>query len=150
MTVEAVTKPSVAATNHSSSKNRVEFVSGLRDVSNLDSANIISSDHDRAGSFHAKWKAAFDREIMEADQESAGSSEDIESPRSVVRKWPAYVHSQVWRIREEDSLIGQDFAENIVKNHNHCRHKKVQDHDHVLILSHTPIPRPASPLSRSK
>ncbi|KAK1374362.1 hypothetical protein POM88_030555 [Heracleum sosnowskyi] len=71
---------------------------------------------------HRDWSSAaagFDREIMEADQESSGSSEDIESPRSVVRKWPAYVHSQVLRIREEDSLIGEDVAEN-VKNHNDC------------------------------
>ncbi|KAK1374365.1 hypothetical protein POM88_030558 [Heracleum sosnowskyi] len=147
MTVEAVTKASLAAANHPSRKNNVEFVSGLRVVSNLDSSNK-SPDHDRPGHFHAKWKAGFDREIMEADQESSGSSEDIESPRSVVRKWPAYVHSQVLRIREEDSLIGEDVAEN-VKNHNDCRYKKM-DHDHVIILSHTPIHRPASPLSRSK
>lgn len=145
MTVEAVTKPSVAATNyHPSRKNNIEFVSGSQVVSNLDS----SPDHDQASNFHAKWKAAFDKEMMEADQESAGSSEDIESPRSVVRKWPAYVHSQVLRIRVEDSLIGEDVAEN-VKNHNDCRFKKV-DHDHVFFLSHSPVHRPASPLSRSK
>lgn len=146
MTVEAVTKPSVAATNQPSRKNNIEFVSGSRVVSNLDSSNL-SPDHDRASNFHAKWKAAFGGEV-EADQESACSSEDIESPRSVVRKWPAYVHSQVLRIREEDALIGEDVPEN-VKNHNECRYKKM-DHDHVLILTHSPIPRPASPLSRSK
>ncbi|KAL8114616.1 hypothetical protein AgCh_021464 [Apium graveolens] len=136
MTVEAVTKPSLP-----SRKNNVEFVSGSRDVSHLDSSNS-SPDHDRATNFHAKWKA------HDHDQESACSSQDIESPRSVVRKWPADVHSQVLRIREEDTLIGEDVADN-VKIYNDCRYKKM-DHDHVFILSHSPIHRPASPLSRSK
>lgn len=55
---------------------------------------------------------------METDQESVGSSEETESPRSVTRigRWTtaakkmAYVHSQILRIREEDSHIGEDFV----------------------------------------
>ncbi|KAH7845228.1 hypothetical protein Vadar_016682 [Vaccinium darrowii] len=54
---------------------------------------------------------------METDQESVGSSEETESPRSVTRigRWTtaaakkmAYVHSQILRIREEDSHIAEN------------------------------------------
>nr|GMC56991.1 uncharacterized protein LOC114307769 [Ipomoea batatas] len=57
-------------------------------------------------------------EIVDTDQESVGSMEEIESPRSVApkaRKWNVddvvYVHSQILRIRAEDSHIGEDTAE---------------------------------------
>nr|XP_017234273.1 PREDICTED: uncharacterized protein LOC108208265 [Daucus carota subsp. sativus] len=112
--------------------------------------NDSSSDHDdRAGCFYAKCKA-LGGEILDADQESACSSEDNESPRSVVRKGPN-VHNQVLRIREEDSLIGEDVAENLInKNYNNRRRcTKAVDRDHVFVSSHAPVPRPASPLGRS-
>ncbi|WP_407803825.1 hypothetical protein, partial [Staphylococcus aureus] len=46
------------------------------------------------------------------DDDSAGSSEEVESPRSVGRwrrpsRKVAYVHSQILRIREEDSHLGE-------------------------------------------
>nr|GMC67309.1 uncharacterized protein LOC110607994 [Ipomoea batatas] len=65
-------------------------------------------------------------EIVDTDQESVGSMEEIESPRSVApkaRKWNVddnyknniddvvYIHSQILRIRAEDSHIGEDTAE---------------------------------------
>lgn len=105
---------------------------------------------------------------METDQESSGSSEDMESsPRSVVAKilrkyWPVnnknitnnnngddstvYVHSQILRIREEDSHIGEDMAETTsltsCGHHHHHRHDVID----MWIISHRPI-LPASPLS---
>lgn len=62
---------------------------------------------------------------MDTDQESVGSMEEMESPRSVAataakgRKWnysyknniDVYVHSQILRIRAEDSHIGEDTPE---------------------------------------
>lgn len=54
------------------------------------------------------------------DQESVGSEEETESPRSVARigRWTTaatkkmrHVHSQILRIREEDSYIGVDLGE---------------------------------------
>lgn len=53
----------------------------------------------------------------ETDQESGGSSEEMESPKSVGqwrRKKAAYVHNQILRIREEDSHLGDDFAESLI------------------------------------
>ncbi|KAJ7974422.1 Integrin beta-like protein [Quillaja saponaria] len=56
---------------------------------------------------------------VETDQESGGSSEEMESPKSVtkVRRQGknkfAHLHSQILRIREEDSHIGHDFGEGI-------------------------------------
>lgn len=53
----------------------------------------------------------------ETDQESGGSSEEMESPKSVGqwrRKKAAYVHSQILRIREEDSHLGDDFGESLI------------------------------------
>ncbi|PON67329.1 hypothetical protein TorRG33x02_265020 [Trema orientale] len=58
-----------------------------------------------------------------AEQESGESSEEVESPRSVGR-WRRLVHSQILRIREEDSHLGEDFGEretfsaNITNNNN--------------------------------
>ncbi|KAE8651222.1 hypothetical protein Csa_001107 [Cucumis sativus] len=53
---------------------------------------------------------------VETDQESIGSSEETESPKSVAkvadwRKKLAYVHYQVRRIREEDLHLGEDIGE---------------------------------------
>ncbi|GFY87038.1 hypothetical protein Acr_05g0006770 [Actinidia rufa] len=53
----------------------------------------------------------------ETDQESIESSEEVESPRSVVKfgRWApkkvVYVHSQVLKIREEDSHLGEGIGE---------------------------------------
>ncbi|KAG6580973.1 hypothetical protein SDJN03_20975, partial [Cucurbita argyrosperma subsp. sororia] len=52
----------------------------------------------------------------ETDQESIGSSEETESPKSVAkiadwRKKMAYVHYQIRRIREEDLHLGEDIGE---------------------------------------
>ncbi|KAK1356578.1 hypothetical protein POM88_049834 [Heracleum sosnowskyi] len=82
-------------------------------------AGKVTLDHDLG--FYRKWKA-FGHKI-EADQKSAGSSENNQSLRSVVavlRKWPiskaihkdvkTKVHSRVLEIREEDAHIGEDVA----------------------------------------
>ncbi|KAG8634297.1 uncharacterized protein LOC110607994 [Manihot esculenta] len=56
---------------------------------------------------------------VEMDRESAGSSEENEESPKSVGKWGrnisnvAFVHSQVLRIREEDSHIGEDIAEGL-------------------------------------
>ncbi|KAF3444780.1 hypothetical protein FNV43_RR14473 [Rhamnella rubrinervis] len=53
----------------------------------------------------------------ETDQESGASSEEMESPKSVGqwrRKKVDYVHNQILRIREEDSHLGDDFAESLI------------------------------------
>ncbi|KAK9925098.1 hypothetical protein M0R45_033439 [Rubus argutus] len=61
--------------------------------------------------FVTQSKAACSADESEMDQDSAGSSEEMESPRSVGRwrrpKKMAYVHSQILRIREEDSHLGE-------------------------------------------
>ncbi|KAF7130632.1 hypothetical protein RHSIM_Rhsim10G0040300 [Rhododendron simsii] len=81
----------------------------------------------------------YEEKSGETDQESVGSSEEAESPRSVarIRRWAAkkiaHVHSQILRIREEDSHIGEDLGEG-------CPHMV-----DVVIFS-KPI-LPASPLS---
>lgn len=71
-------------------------------------------------------RRAFGGEVIETDQESTGSSsEEMDSPRSVakvVRRWSSKekknrglgicsLHSQILRIRDEDSLIGEDVCE---------------------------------------
>ncbi|CAB4275046.1 unnamed protein product [Prunus armeniaca] len=60
--------------------------------------------------FVSKSKACTEQEEME--QDSAGSSEEMESPRSVGRwrrraKRAGCVHSQILRIREEDAHLGE-------------------------------------------
>lgn len=55
-------------------------------------------------------------ETSTEDQESIGSSEETESPKSVAkagdwRKKMAYVHYQIRRIREEDLHLGEDIGE---------------------------------------
>ncbi|KAH7532633.1 uncharacterized protein LOC132803407 [Ziziphus jujuba] len=55
----------------------------------------------------------------ETDQESGGSSEEMESPKSVGqwrRKKLAYVHSQILKIREEDSHLGEDIYGSLSAN----------------------------------
>lgn len=105
--------------------------------------------------FYRNWKAFGDK--TEADQKSSGSSENIQSPRSVVavlRRWPTStainkdmkmnVHSQVLKIREEDSHIGEDVAVYLsTEKSNDCQYQNMD----LWILSDRPI-LPASPLSR--
>ncbi|KAI8018826.1 hypothetical protein LOK49_LG04G03820 [Camellia lanceoleosa] len=85
---------------------------------------------------------------IETDQESVGLSKEMESPRSVSKfgQWTlkndVYVHSQILRIREEDSHLGEDFGEVSGSAHHH---HLVSSHMDVMIFS-TPI-LPASPLS---
>lgn len=104
--------------------------------------------------FYRKWKAFGDK--IEADQKSAGSSENFQSPRSVVammRKWPKstainkdvkrIVHSRVLEIREEDSHIGEDVAVYLsTEKSKDCQYQNMD----VWILSDRPIL--PSPLSR--
>ena len=74
----------------------------------------ISAENSKAHSlFDVKEKdRASSGASPEMDQESAGSSEEAESPRSVGRwkrsKKDELVHSQILRIREEDSHLGED------------------------------------------
>ncbi|KVI02491.1 hypothetical protein Ccrd_019168 [Cynara cardunculus var. scolymus] len=93
-------------------------------------------------------------EESETDRESYGSSsEDMEnySPKSVVskvRKWPVStvkdifgrrcVHSQIVRIRAEDSHLGEDIGECLIAKISGAGHDLVDD----IVFS-----RPASPLS---
>ena len=93
---------------------------------------------------------------VETDQESNGSwSEDMDnSPRSVVaravRRWPAVkdvnVHSQILRIREEESHIGDGIGEGLSKDHHHHHH--VTSHMDVVVFRRPILP--ASPLSGGK
>ncbi|KAM5581430.1 hypothetical protein ABKV19_010582 [Rosa sericea] len=73
--------------------------------------------------FATKPKAAAAAALVAygTDDDSAGSSEEMESPRSVQGRWrrrrsssenkkkAAYVHSQILRIREEDSQLGESY-----------------------------------------
>lgn len=97
--------------------------------------------------FHAKLKVF---EEIETDQESSGSSEDMESPRSVskVRKWPVNnlsvrVHSQILKIREEDSHLGEDVVGE------YClisARDNVAGHGDVAVVLFSRPTLPASPL----
>lgn len=124
-----------------------------------------ASDRENDRVLYGKLKACSE---IETDQESTGSSEDVESPRSVVakmKKWPnslanknvnLYVHSQILRIREEDSHIGEDIAENLstigaaMNNNKFASDESDDDHRYhhvdVWIFLQRPI-LPASPLS---
>ncbi|KAL6982386.1 hypothetical protein U1Q18_004262 [Sarracenia purpurea var. burkii] len=68
----------------------------------------------------------------ETDQESIGSSEEMEySSRSVAKlgRWTPKimcVHSQVFRIREKDSHLGEDIGEGLSAKDKLCGH-----HHHV-------------------
>lgn len=116
-------------------------------------AGKVMLNHDPG--FYSKWEAFGDK--IEADQKSVGSSQNIQSPRSVVavlRKWPTStainkdikmnVHSEVLKIREEDSHIGEDVAVYLsTEKSNDCQYQNID----VWILSDRPI-LPPSPLSR--
>ncbi|XP_057969408.1 uncharacterized protein LOC131158554 [Malania oleifera] len=97
---------------------------------------------------------------VETDQESWGSSEETESPKSVakVRQWRkkiANVHSQVLRIREEDSHLGEDIGEGLstkdhkvmgcAHHHLHLHHHQVAPHMDLMLFSRPILP--SSPLS---
>ncbi|CAL5325073.1 unnamed protein product [Camellia sinensis] len=96
----------------------------------------------------------FDAEV-ETDQESIGSSEEIESPRSVSKlgQWTPkkvfHVHSQILRIREEDLHIGEDIGEGLSAKDkisgNHHHHQLASSHVDVVLFSRPILP--ASPLS---
>ncbi|KAK9272897.1 hypothetical protein L1049_003276 [Liquidambar formosana] len=87
---------------------------------------------------------------VETDQESGGSEEEFESPKSVAkvgrwRKRVACVHSQVARIREEDSHLGEDIGEGLsAKDKIASGHHVASPMDFVLFSR--PI-LPSSPLS---
>ncbi|CAK9162895.1 unnamed protein product [Ilex paraguariensis] len=87
---------------------------------------------------------------LETDQESAGSSEEMESPKSVARfgRWNAkdinvHVHSQILRIREEDSHLGEDVGECLGAKDKLAVHHVESRVDYMLFSR--PI-LPASPL----
>lgn len=108
---------------------------------------------------------------VETDQESIGSSEETESPKSVAkvadwRKKLAYVHYQIRRIREEDLHLGEDIGEgfnakekmnsigdwcdvghqcNHHHNPPHSYHNRVSSQMNVVIFSRPILP--SSPLS---
>lgn len=96
---------------------------------------------------HRKWSEEVD------DQESGGSEEEFESPKSVAKvgKWTrniACLHSQVLRIREEDLHLGEDIGEGLsakdkVSGHHHHHH--VGSRMDVVLLSRPILP--SSPLS---
>lgn len=85
--------------------------------------------------------------IVKAVRKASGEATNNDSSaRGVVSKWG--VHTQVLRLRQEDSVIGHDVVKENVNIHARCR--KVEDDDHVFIGTHTHIHRPASPLGRSQ
>ncbi|XP_004304312.1 PREDICTED: uncharacterized protein LOC101296308 [Fragaria vesca subsp. vesca] len=66
---------------------------------------------------HEEMEVRFAAKPYSTDDDSAGSSEEMDSPRSVQGRWRrsalkkvAYVHSQILRIREEDSHLGESSA----------------------------------------
>lgn len=137
-------KQSVAAADDSSRDQRNSGALPL--------AGKVMLNHDLG--FYRKWKAFGDK--IEADQKSAGLSENTQSPRSVaavLRKRPTStaknkdvktnVHIRVLEIREEDSHIGEDVAVYLsTENSNDCKYQNMD----FWILSDRPI-LPASPLS---
>lgn len=94
---------------------------------------------------HRMWTEDVD------DQESGGSSEEFESPKSVAKvgKWTknnACVHSQVLRIREEDLHLGEDIGEGLsAKDKVSSPHHHVSSQMDVVLLSRPILP--SSPLS---
>ena len=90
----------------------------------------------------------------ETDQESIESSEEVDSPRSVAKlgRWGpkkvVYVHSQVLRIREEDSHLGDGIGECSSARDKACSYHHpplASPHMDFMIVSKTNLP--ASPLS---
>ncbi|KAJ7970969.1 Integrin beta-like protein [Quillaja saponaria] len=79
----------------------------------------------------------------ETDQESGGSSEETESPKSVTKvrgPWKnkvAFVHSQILRIREEDSHFGEEFGDKVATFASPLE----------VVLFSRPTSLPSSPLS---
>ncbi|KAI4389059.1 hypothetical protein MLD38_001323 [Melastoma candidum] len=82
--------------------------------------------------------------------ESGGSSEDFDSPRSVIvdREPPTkgawLVHSQVLRIKEEDLHVGEDDVNKVAEKR--TRHDSIGPGGRVLALSTERLVRPCSPL----
>ncbi|KDP45496.1 hypothetical protein JCGZ_09745 [Jatropha curcas] len=75
--------------------------------------NIAMESDDLAGKMGVKVFTE-----SEMDRESGGSSEDVEDSPKSVGKWRnmeklGFVHSQVLKIREEDSHLGEDFVEGL-------------------------------------
>ena len=90
--------------------------------------------------------------------ESSTEEAEVESPRSVVvqmKKKVERVHSQLLRIREEDSHLGEDFIGGDKENKNHvvCKggvggggfHEKRRRRVNVVLVSRQILP--CSPLS---
>lgn len=85
----------------------------------------------------------------EVSKDGRKLEETEESPKSV-GKWGKYVHSQILRIREEDSHLGEDFSLGVKENGHLSVHYHY--HDHVdapmeVAIFAKPI-LPNSPLSR--
>ncbi|KAM7510030.1 hypothetical protein LguiB_008905 [Lonicera macranthoides] len=116
------------------------------------------SDRDRNRNVYEKVKVCGGE--VDTDQESNGSwSEDMDnSPRSVVaraaRRWPAVkdtnVHSQILKIREEESHIGDGIGEGLSKDHHHHHHQHHHVTSHVDVAGFRRPILPASPLSGGK
>ncbi|KAL6960748.1 hypothetical protein U1Q18_038511 [Sarracenia purpurea var. burkii] len=89
----------------------------------------------------------------ETDQESIGSSEEMEySPRSVAKlgRWTPKimcVHSQVLRIREEDSHLGEGIGEGLSAKDKLCGHHHHVASSHMDAMLFVKPILPSSPLS---
>ncbi|KAL5582320.1 hypothetical protein UlMin_014762 [Ulmus minor] len=114
---------------------------------------LVSDDFQKVGEDGVFDEKKIDRSISvlmkskrcaesETDQESGGSSEEMDSPRSVERwrRKKAYVHSQILRIREEDSHLGEDISERLDAKEN-----RVASSLDVFLFSRPILP--CSPLS---
>jgi hypothetical protein len=121
------------------SQERVSFsVSELQKPKELSSPGLGVESGDLAG------KVSKDERKLE---------ETEESPKSV-GKWGKYVHSQILRIREEDSHLGEDFSLSVKENghlsvlyHHHHHHDHVDAAPMDVLIFSKPI-LPNSPLSR--
>ncbi|XAR51751.1 hypothetical protein NMG60_11006471 [Bertholletia excelsa] len=82
---------------------------------------------------------------VETDLESIGSSEEMESPRPVAKL--IHVHSQILRIREEDSHLGEDCLDSLSTKDKFAgyHHRLYSSHVDVMLFSRPILP--ASPLS---
>ncbi|XP_030513213.2 uncharacterized protein LOC115727187 [Rhodamnia argentea] len=101
----------------------------------------------------AKPKVSAEEEAA-TDTESGGSSEEMESPRSLAGKWMrraekklACLHSQVLRIREEDLHLGEDIGEGLSSKDKVSSSATVAaaSRDDIVVLSRSILP--CSPLS---
>ncbi|KAI7994476.1 hypothetical protein LOK49_LG11G00519 [Camellia lanceoleosa] len=130
---------------HSVDLSRSPYRTPSASVLHTDSDQILDSDDDlkhQSHCLHHHWSREFDRRLyakskpkvcgmeIKTDQQSVGSSDEIHSPRSIAKfgQWTpknvVYVHSQILRIKDEDSHLCEDFSEVSGFLHHHHDHQE--------------------------